>query len=188
MKSFQKRLKYIKLCLISPALEIVINIIYIVSFIIIFIYFFLEGKYYNDNQILKFAESYIDYNTFNGINEADDFMNYLSSLVNKLYTIDINNKKLPIFIPLNPIRLSQFSNKGCKEEDFTYSCNKNFRCVINSLATSFKHLCGLRYTNKIEEFNLDEIEEDDFDIKKKKKRKNFFGKISYIIPWVLFKI
>ena len=182
MKSFQKRLKYLKLCLISPALEIVINIIYIVSFIIIFIYFFLEGKYYNDNQILKFAESYIDYNTFNGINEADDFMNYLSSLVNKLYTIDINNKKLPIFIPLNPIRLSQFSNKGCKEEDFTYSCNKNFRCVINSLATSFKHLCGLRYTNKIEEFNLDEIEEDDFDIKKKKKEKIFLEKLVTSFP------
>ena len=182
MKSFQKRLKYLKLCLISPALEIVINIIYIVSFIIIFIYFFLEGKYYNDNQILKFAESYIDYNTFNGINEADDFMNYLSSLVNKLYTIDINNKKLPIFIPLNPIRLSQFSNKGCKEKDFTYSCNKNFRCVINSLATSFKHLCGLRYTNKIEEFNLDEIEEDDFDIKKKKKEKIFLEKLVTSFP------
>ena len=109
-------------------------------------------------------------------------MNYLSSLVNKLYTIDINNKKLPIFIPLNPIRLSQFSNKGCKEEDFTYSCNKNFRCVINSLATSFKHLCGLRYTNKIEEFNLDEIEEDDFDIKKKKKEKIFLEKLVTSFP------
>ena len=182
MKSFQKRLKYFKLCLISPALEIVIDIIYISSFIILFTYFYIEGKYYNDNQILKFTESYIDYNSFNSISNAGEFITYLSNLVNKLYTININIEKLPIFIPLNPIRLSQFSNKGCKEEDFNYSCDKSFTCVIDSLATSFKHLCGLRYTGNIDEYNTDEINTDEFEDLKKKKEKLFLENIVASFP------
>jgi hypothetical protein len=182
MKSFQKRLKYLKLCLISPALEIVINIIYISSFIILFTYFYIEGKYYNDNQILKFTESYIDYNSFNSIDNDVEFISYLSDLINKLYTININTEKLPIFIPLNPIRLSQFSNKGCKEDDFNYSCDKSFTCVIDSLATSFKHSCGLRYTGNINEFNADEISTDEFEDLKKKKENLFLENIVASFP------
>ena len=73
MKTWDKRFKYIKLCLISPALEIFSNIIYISSFIIIFTYFWMNGKYYNDNQVLKFTESYINYDSFNNITIPEDF-------------------------------------------------------------------------------------------------------------------
>ena len=137
--------KYIKLCLISPALEIIINIIYLISFFLIFTYLWLNGKYYNDNQILRFTESYIDYKAFNNINSPIEFEKYISNLIKKLFTIDTNNESLPIFIPLNPVRLSQFSNQGCEEDNFNYSCNKNFTCVINYLSKSFKSQCGSKY-------------------------------------------
>ena len=64
MKIWKNILIYIKLGLISPILEIIVNVIYIVSFLIIFAYFCENGKYYSDNQINKFIESYINYDDF----------------------------------------------------------------------------------------------------------------------------
>ena len=183
MKSCEKRLKYFKLCLISPALEIITNIIYITSFIIIFSYFYLDGKYYNGNEILKFTESYIDYTTFHNIYSSTDFLLYISNLVNKLYTLNTNTEILPIFVPLNPIRLSQFSNKGCEERDFLYSCEKNFTCVINSLTTSFKHQCGMRYTNNNDEDEYEEMPPEVHDeIRKKKPEKLFLETLVNSFP------
>ena len=161
MKSLNQKYKYIKLCLISPALEIFINIIYISSFLIIFTYFWINGKHYNDNQILKFTESYLNYNSFNSIKTPIDFEIYLSNLVNKIYTIDTSKDILPIFIPLNPIRITQFSNKGCDESNFNFSCYRNFTCVINSLSNSFKNQCGSKYNKemkRIEELTPEEVD------------------------------
>ena len=173
MKSWDKRFKYIKLCLISPALEIFSNIIYISSYLIIFTYFWINGNYYNDNQVLKFTESYINYNSFNNISSPHDLEIYLSNLVNKLFTRDISAEVLPIFIPLNPIRLSQFSNKDCDESNFNISCYRNFTCVINSISKSFKNQCNLKYIKKkdtIEELTPESLENlEHFEKNKEKK-------------------
>ena len=150
MKTCEKRCKYIKLCLISPALEIISNIIYLISFFTIFTYIWQNGKYYNDNQILRFTESYISYKNFNDINSPSEFEQYISNLINKIFTINTNDEKLPIFLPLNQIRLSLFSNKECEEELFNYSCNKNFTCTIDFLIKSFKSQCGAKYYKSME--------------------------------------
>ena len=146
MKIWKNKLIYIKLGLISPVLEIIVNIIYILSFIIIFSFFCQNGKYYNDNQIYKFAESYIDYETFKGINTESEFKLYIDNLVTKLYTIKPTVENIPIFIPLNPVRITRFNIKDCKEEDYLNSCMNNFKCVIDSLSESFKHKCGEKYS------------------------------------------
>ena len=148
MNGWENKFKYIKICLISPALEIVFNIIYITSFIIILTFLWLEGKYYNDNQILKFTKSYIDYDSFYDIKNSSEMKAYISNLMDKLYIIDPTREKLPIFIPLNPVRISFFLNEGCEESDFTSSCSRSFSCALNSLSTSFKHQCLLRYIKK----------------------------------------
>ena len=148
MKSWGKKFIYVKLCLISPAFEIFINISYITSFIFIYTFLWLNGKYYTDNQILKFTESYIEYETFNNINSPNEFEIYLSFLINRLYTINTQIDKFPIFVPLNPIRTSFFLNEGCEENDFNFACYRNFTCVINSLNKSFNHQCNLRYIKK----------------------------------------
>ena len=117
MKIWKNKLIYVKLCLISPVLEIIVNTIYIVSFIIIFSYFCSNGKYYSDNQISKFIESYINYDNFKNINTPSDFKTYIQDLTTKLYTNIPSTEKIPIFIPLNPIRITRFTNNFCK------SCN-----------------------------------------------------------------
>ena len=147
MEIWKNKLIYIKLGLISPALEIIVNTIFILSFIIIFSYFCSNGKYYSDNQISKFTESYINYEDFKNINSPSDFKTYIQGLTAKLYTNIPSTEKIPIFIPLNPIRITRFTNNYCKEQDYLNSCNKNFRCTINYMSESFKHKCGEKYSN-----------------------------------------
>ena len=147
MKIWNNKFIYIKLGLISPALEIIVNTIFILSFIIIFSYFCSNGKYYSDNQISKFIESYINYDNFKNINTPSDFKTYIQDLTTKLYTNIPSTEKIPIFIPLNPIRITRFTNNFCKEEDYSNSCTNNFQCVINYMSESFKHKCGEKYSN-----------------------------------------
>ena len=165
MKIWKNKLLYVKLGLISPVLEIIVNIIYILSFLIIFSFFCENGKYYSDNQANKFAESYLNYEVFKNINTPSDFKIYLENLISKIYTINPTEQKLPIFIPINPIRITRFSNKFCKEENFLNSCNKNFQCVIDALSNSFKDKCGVKYSNS----NSDEDENFGYDNKDRKK-------------------
>ena len=147
MEIWKNKLIYIKLGLISPALEIIVNIIFILSFIIIFSYFCSNGKYYSDNQISKFTESYINYEDFKNIDSPSDFKTYIQGLTTKLYTNIPSTEKIPIFIPLNPIRITRFTNNYCKEQDYLNSCNNNFQCTINYMSESFKHKCGEKYSN-----------------------------------------
>lgn len=147
MKIWKNKLIYIKLGLISPVLEIIVNTIYILSFILIFYYFCSNGKYYNDNQISKFAESYINYENFKNINSPSDLKTYIEDLTSKLFNSNPSTEKIPIFMPLNPIRITRFINNYCKEENYLTTCNNNFQCVINSMSNSFKDKCGEKYSN-----------------------------------------
>ena len=147
MKIWKNKLIYIKLGLISPVLEIIVNTIYILSFILIFYYFCSNGKYYNDNQISKFTESFINYENFKNINSPSDLKTYIEDLTSKLFNSNPSTEKIPIFMPLNPIRITRFINNYCKEENYLTTCNNNFQCVINSMSNSFKDKCGEKYSN-----------------------------------------
>ena len=147
MKIWKNKLIYIKLGLISPVLEIIVNTIYILSFILIIYYFCSNGKYYNDNQISKFTESYINYENFKNINSPSDLKTYIEDLTSKLFNSNPSTEKIPIFMPLNPIRITRFINNYCKEENYLTTCNNNFQCVINSMSNSFKDKCGEKYSN-----------------------------------------
>ena len=147
MKIWKNKLIYIKLGLISPVLEIIVNTIYILSFILIFYYFCSNGKYYNDNQISKFTESYINYENFKNINSPSNLKTYIEDLTSKLFNSNPSTEKIPIFMPLNPIRITRFINNYCKEENYLTTCNNNFQCVINSMSNSFKDKCGEKYSN-----------------------------------------
>ena len=147
MKIWKNKLIYIKLGLISPVLEIIVNTIYILSIILIIYYFCSNGKYYNDNQISKFTESYINYENFKNINSPSDLKTYIEDLTSKLFNSNPSTEKIPIFMPLNPIRITRFINNYCKEENYLTTCNNNFQCVINSMSNSFKDKCGEKYSN-----------------------------------------
>ena len=140
-------LKYIKIVLVHPITEIVLDIIYIGCIISIGILIFRESDIYDDHKILEMTESYLDYNTFNNIKTADDFKAYLTFAINKLYTIDTSTDSIPLFIPLSPIRFIPFKNENdCNSLDYTKQCS-NFRCVIEYLSKSFKSRCGEIYND-----------------------------------------
>ena len=143
--SLKNVLKYIKIVLVHPITEIVLDIIYLACVISIGILIFNESDIYDDHKFLEIIESYLNYNTFNNIKNANEFKSYLSFLLNKLYTINTNTDAIPLFIPLGPIRFIPFKNDNeCNSLDYTHSCT-NFKCVIDYLSKSFNSRCGEKY-------------------------------------------
>ena len=152
MNIWKNSVKYLKIAIVYPYTEIFINILYIISFIIIGILIFKESPIYDDHQILDMTESYLKYDTFKEINKPSEFISYLSSILTKLYTIDPANNEIPLFIPLNPIRLIPFNNANeCNTGlDFNVNClvsTEKFKCVIEHLIKSYELKCGQKYTD-----------------------------------------
>ena len=145
----RKNIKFIKLCLISPITKILINILYIISFLVMFILFYAEDQNFNNYEINELVRNYLNYNQFSKIKNSSDFQSYLEYLLNKLYTIDSLNDSIPILIPLGPIRLTQFSYKNYECINYTKSCNHNFTCVIESLTYLYSFKCGDKNTHDI---------------------------------------
>ena len=164
MKIWKNIIIYIKLGLISPVLEVIVNLIYIITFIIIFVYFCEDGKYYSDKQISNFTESYINYEVFKTINLPSELKSYLEDLISKIFTLNSSQDKIPIFMPLNPVRVTRFINKHCKEDNYQISCNNNFHCIMQSLSESFKNKCGEKYSK----FNSEEDNSGDNNFHTKK--------------------
>ena len=143
-----KNIKYVKICLVSAPTEIICNIIYLVSFALYFVYFYKDAKDYNSHQILEFTKSYINIDQFNNIKTATALKEYILFLRKRLYTLDPKTESLPLFIPLSPIHLSQFSNSECDDHpDFFKTCHQNFSCTVNSLVKAYEYKCGKTYRN-----------------------------------------
>lgn len=140
-------LKYIKIVLVHPITEIVLDMIYLGCIISIGILIFKESDIYDDHEILDMTESYLDYNTFIKIKTAGEFKSYLTFVINKLYTINTNSESIPLFIPLSPIRFIPFINENeCNSLDYAKTC-RDFKCVIEYLSKSFNSRCGEKYTD-----------------------------------------
>ena len=143
-----KNILYVKICLVSAPTEIVCNIIYLVSFTLYFVYFYKDYKNYNSHQMLEFTKSYLNIEKFNQIKNATELKEYILYLRKRLYTINPKTESLPLFIPLSPIHLSQFSNSECDDNpDFYTTCHRNFSCTVNSLVKAYEYKCGKTYRN-----------------------------------------
>ena len=153
----RKNIKFIKLCLISPITKILINILYIISFLVMFILFYAEDQNFNNYEINELVRNYLNYNKLSDIKNSSDFQSYLEFLLNKLYTIDSFNDSIPILIPLGPIRLTQFSYKNYECINYTKSCNHNFTCVIKSLTYLYSSNCEENY-QKYNDIKINESE------------------------------
>ena len=150
--SWENVFKYVKLVLVHPAVEIVIEIFYLVTAIVMGVIIFKESSQYDEHQILDMTESYLNYNNFDKIKTPTEFKSYLISTLDKLYTLDPSNQEVPLFIPLNPIRLSYFEkDNDCNDKiDYSKTCindNHKFACVIDHLTEYFKYQCGEKYEN-----------------------------------------
>ena len=148
--SLKNIFKYIKIVLVHPVTEIILDICYLVSIVSIGMIIFQESKMYDDLKILDMTESYLNYNQFINIKTEDEFNSYLSSALDRLFVINPQLQDIPLFVPISPIRFIWFQNSNeCNNEiDYTTTCinspNK-FKCVIDNLSKSFKLKCGEKH-------------------------------------------
>ena len=63
--SCENVLKYVKLVIVHPAVEIVIGIIYFITLILIAVFIFKDSSQYSEHQILDITETYLNFNDFN---------------------------------------------------------------------------------------------------------------------------
>ena len=148
MKVIQKKnIKYIKLCLISPIFEIITNIIYLTTFLILAFLYTKIGKNYNNYEITEMTSKYLEKETFLSIKSDTEFISYLKTILKKLYTFNKDTDSLPIFIPSGQVRLTKYSYKGCSESiDLNKNCNNNYECIIETLKDVFDDKnCGIPY-------------------------------------------
>ena len=110
-----KFIKYIKLCIISPAYDITINILIIILFFIISFLIQSQGIQLNNYQLTEMVSDIFKESTFRSIKAKSDYYNYIEFLVNKLYEYDPlnNHNSIPYYIPYGGIRLKKFSNTEC---------------------------------------------------------------------------
>lgn len=109
MAIWRNILKFIKLFLVHPSTEIIISIIYLISFVIIGILLFKESSNYDDHQILDITQSFFNFNIFNQIKTPSQFNIYFLSLLDKMYIINPSTEEIPLFIPMSPIRFIPFN-------------------------------------------------------------------------------
>ena len=151
--SCENVLKYVKLVVVHPIVEIVIGIIYFITLILIAVFIFKDSSQYSEHQILDITESYLNFNNFNQIKTPSQFNSYLISILNKLYTLHPSIDEVPLFMPLNPIRISFFlkENECNTEIDYSKSCftdiNK-FKCTIDNMLNSFKYKCDEKFEDE----------------------------------------
>ena len=173
MKVIQKRyIRYFKLCLISPIFEIIINITYIVSFLVIAIVYTNMGNNYTNYEVYDLASKYLNKLQFEKITTPNQFKSYLINLVKKLYTFNPNTENLPFFIPSGTIELRSFSNNSteCSDNvDYTINCGTNYKCIMSNLFKFYKQKCGQPYKSSKSNFNVnmehyenENEEEEDF--------------------------
>ena len=126
-----KNIKYIKLCIVSPAYEIIINLSIIVLFFVMSFLIQSQGIQMTNYQLTELISDTFQEQRFKSIKTKNDFYNYIEILVNKLYEYDpVNNQNsIPYYIPYGAIRLKKFSNLGCAEK---YRQLKNSRTICTT--------------------------------------------------------
>ena len=153
--SWENLFKYVKLVIVHPAVEIIIEIFYLATAVTIAYILFRESPQYDQYKILGMTQSYLNYNEFNKIRTPTEFNSYLTSILDKLYTLDPSNQKISLFIPISPIRINYFTieNECNNKIDYTKTCTNDmhkFQCAIDNLVTFFKYRCGVTYSDGYE--------------------------------------
>jgi len=139
-----KNIKYIKLCIVSPAYEIIINLSITVLFFTISFLIQSQGIQMTNYQLTELISDTFREQQFRSIKTKDEYYNYIKFLVDKLYEYDPQNNEnsIPYYIPYGAIRLKKFSNKGCLDK---YSEVNNVACTTDECTLD---LLNNFYSNK----------------------------------------
>ena len=151
-----KNIKYIKLCIVSPAYEIIINLSIIVLFFTISFLIQSQGIQMTNYQLTELISDTFKEQEFRRIKTKNDYYEYIEFLVNKLYEYDpVNNENsIPYYIPYGSIRLKKFSNIGCKEKykelkESGQVCTTD-KCTLDLLSDFYNTKnCGSAFSNSV---------------------------------------
>ena len=151
-----KNIKYIKLCIVSPAYEIIINLSIIILFFIISFLIQSQGIQMTNYQLTELISETFDEAKFRSIKNRADFYDYIDFLVDKLYEYDPVNKEdsIPYYIPYGSIRLKKFSNSGCaqkyKELKESGKICITDKCTLDILTDFYNtEKCGSAFSNSV---------------------------------------
>ena len=111
-------IKYIKLCIISPAYDIIINLLIMIFFFIMAFLIQSQGIQLTNFQLTELISDTFKERDFRSIKTKVDYYSYIDFLVNKLYEYDpVNNENsIPYYMPYGAIRLKKFSNSECNSK------------------------------------------------------------------------
>ena len=149
-----KNIKYIKLCIVSPAYEIIINLSIIVLFFTISFLIQSQGIQMTNYQLTELISDTFQEHKFRSIKTKQDYYDYIKFLVDKLYEYDPphNKNSIPYYIPYGAIRLKKFSNKGCLDkynELNSIDCRTD-ACTLDLLNNFYSNKeCGISFSREI---------------------------------------
>lgn len=101
----KKGLKFIKLCLVSPILDYLISIVYLVTLPIVIFKFSSITPNLSNYDITQIVRQELLEDSFRNISSSEHFISYLDNLVDTLY----NPKDFPLLIPVSSIQLRSYS-------------------------------------------------------------------------------
>ena len=133
-------IKYIKLCIISPAYDIIINLLIMAFFFVMAFLIQSQGIQLTNFQLTEIISDTFKEQEFRSIKTKSQYYSYIDFLVNKLYEYDpVNNENsIPYYMPYGAIRLKKFSNSECNSKfneliQGSTSCTTD-ECTLNLLS------------------------------------------------------
>ena len=150
-----KGIKFFKLFITSPLLEIIINIIYIISFIVLCVeYTNIGNNNYTNHQLHSIIHNYFSVTQFNTIHTIDEFITYFDMLVHKLYTFD-SSSPIPFVVPCDALRLAKYAESSCNDDSV---CENDYECTVTALKALYGYSrCGKPYKGPTANHNSTEV-------------------------------
>lgn len=123
-----QKFKYVKLCIVSPLYEILVNLLYIISFFILSFHLLANNSSISDYRINQIANEVYEKEAFMKIKTESDLFNYIERLIDNLYKYNPGNK-VNIMIPFGSVRLKKYALEPTKcIIDYAKICND---CIDN---------------------------------------------------------
>lgn len=144
------KIKYIKICIISPLFEILSNFLYIVSFFLLAFQILGPNRYLSNYKKNSLISRFFHESDFKSISSDEAFLSYVDFLVKQFYNYYPKNG-VPIMIPFGDIRIQKFANRPelCSEELIKVERCDDYQCTRETLNNIYKNtFCGYPNTKK----------------------------------------
>lgn len=144
------KIKYIKICIISPLFEILSNLLYFVTFFLLAFQLLGPNRYLSNYKKNSLISRFFHESDFKSISSDKAFLSYVDFLVKQFYNYSPKNG-VPIMIPFGDIRIQKFANRPelCSEDLTRINRCEDYECTSTTLNNIYKNtFCGYPNTKK----------------------------------------